>query len=80
MNHPWTCPEDLEIRTRLLDPEFDTIPEPQPIFQFTELDNGLIYEVYGEDARDERIADLIDDGTPFECVDTGREGFDPDAI
>lgn len=80
MNNPWNNPEQFQYHGPRLDPEYDDIPEPQPIFQFTELDNGLTYEVYGEEARDEIITNLTDDGVPFECVDTGREGFDPDAI
>lgn len=80
MNHPWTCPEDIEFRPRPLDPEWDDVPEPLPVYRFVETGTNCTYRVYGEEARDERMADLRDDQVPFVCEFTGEWDFDPDAI
>lgn len=80
MNHPWTCPEDIEFRPRLLDPDYDDVPQELPVYRFVPLDGGAPFIVFGEDARDEAYTDLTDDGVPFAVEFTGEYGFDPDAI
>ena len=64
MNNPLRDPEQLELRPRRLDPEFDDMPEDEPVFKFT-LDYGPTYVVMGEAARDEEIDRLTGDEIAF---------------
>lgn len=72
--------EPVEYRPRLLDLAYDDVPQELPVFLFTPQDGGAPFIVFGEDARDEAIVDMNDDGVPFTVEFTGEYGIDPDTV
>lgn len=53
MNNPLYDPEQLEYRGPLLDPDYDDIPDNELFVAVTA--NGVRYEVYGQEEKQELI-------------------------
>jgi hypothetical protein len=64
MNNPWTSPEQFEYNGPKLDPEYDDMPEEKELFVAV-TSEGVRYEAWGEDGKEELIEWLEDNEETF---------------